>query len=106
MTDTAHAARGRERRLGIGDWIAATRPRTLVATLVPVMVGLALAWRDGGVAAGLAVLTLAMGLLVQIATNLANDYFDGRLSISPTSQFAQSACIAFIRSPYSSAARP
>ena len=66
------------RGLSVVDWIAATRPRTLVATLVPVMVGLALAWRDGAVAPGLAALTLAMGLLIQIATNLANDYFDGR----------------------------
>jgi 1,4-dihydroxy-2-naphthoate octaprenyltransferase len=79
MTSPAtHAARGGERRLSAGDWLAATRPRTLVATLVPVMVGLALAWRDGGLAPGLAALTLAIGLLIQVATNLANDYFDGR----------------------------
>jgi 1,4-dihydroxy-2-naphthoate octaprenyltransferase len=74
----SHAAPGFDRRLRAGDWIAATRPRTLVATLVPVLVGLALAWRDGGIAPGVAALTLALGLSIQIATNLANDYFDGR----------------------------
>jgi 1,4-dihydroxy-2-naphthoate octaprenyltransferase len=74
----SHAARAIDRRLGAVDWIAALRPRTLVATVVPVLVGLALAWGDGGVATGLAALTLTMGLLIQIATNLANDYYDGR----------------------------
>jgi 1,4-dihydroxy-2-naphthoate octaprenyltransferase len=69
---------GIDRRLRASDWIAATRPRTLVATFVPVLVGLALAWRDGGVRPGVAAVTLALGLLIQIATNLANDYFDGR----------------------------
>ena len=79
MTSPAtHAARGNDRHLSAGDWIAAMRPRTLVATVVPVLVGLALAWRDGSVAPGIAALTLTMGLLIQIATNLANDYYDGR----------------------------
>jgi 1,4-dihydroxy-2-naphthoate octaprenyltransferase len=73
-----NAAPDLDRRLRASDWIGALRPRTLVATVVPVMVGLALASRDGGVAPGLAALTLAMGLLIQIATNLANDYYDGR----------------------------
>lgn len=57
-------------------WFAAARPRTLPAAVAPVLVGSALAWRDGkfdGAAAGLC---LAFALLVQIGTNYANDYYD------------------------------
>ena len=57
-------------------WLAATRPRTLPAAVAPVLVGSALAWRDGksdGAAAGLC---LAFALLVQVGTNFANDYYD------------------------------
>jgi 1,4-dihydroxy-2-naphthoate octaprenyltransferase len=57
-------------------WLAATRPRTLPAAVAPVLVGSALAWRDGkfdGAAAGLC---LAFAVLVQIGTNFANDYYD------------------------------
>ncbi len=58
------------------DWLAATRPRTLPAAVAPVLVGTALAWRDGkfdGAAAGLC---LVFALLVQVGTNFANDYYD------------------------------
>jgi 1,4-dihydroxy-2-naphthoate octaprenyltransferase len=57
-------------------WLSASRPRTLPAAVAPVLVGSALAWRDrffDGRAAGLC---LAFGLLVQIGTNFANDYYD------------------------------
>lgn len=57
-------------------WLAAARPRTLPAAIAPVLVGSALAWRDGhfdGVAASLC---MGFALLVQIGTNFANDYYD------------------------------
>ena len=57
-------------------WVSALRPRTLPAAVAPVLVGSGLAWRDGcfdGRAAGLC---LGFGLLVQIGTNFANDYYD------------------------------
>lgn len=57
-------------------WSAAARPRTLPAAVAPVVVGSALAWRDGGFEPGAAVLCLAFALLVQIGTNFANDYYD------------------------------
>jgi len=57
-------------------WVAAARPATLAAGAVPVLVGAALAIADGAFAAGPALAALAAALLVQIATNLANDYFD------------------------------
>jgi len=57
-------------------WVAAIRPRTLFAAIAPVVVGSALAWHDGGFNAAAAVLCLAFALLIQIGTNLANDYYD------------------------------
>ncbi len=57
-------------------WLAAARPRTLPAAIAPVLVGSALAWRDGKFDAGAAALCLAFGLLVQVGTNFANDYYD------------------------------
>lgn len=57
-------------------WLAATRPRTLPAAVAPVLVGSALAWRDGKCDAAAAGLCLAFAVLVQIGTNFANDYYD------------------------------
>jgi 1,4-dihydroxy-2-naphthoate polyprenyltransferase len=57
-------------------WLDAARPRTLPAAVAPVLVASALAWRDGHFSAGATALCLLFGLLVQIGTNFANDYFD------------------------------
>lgn len=57
-------------------WVLATRPRTLPAATAPVVVGSALAWRDGVFHPGLALAALAGALLLQIGSNFANDYFD------------------------------
>lgn len=57
-------------------WFLASRPRTLPAAVAPVLVGSALAWRDGGFDPGAATLCLGFALLVQIGTNFANDYYD------------------------------
>ena len=57
-------------------WISAARPRTLPAAVAPVVVGTALAWRDGALVPAAAALCLAFSLLVQVGTNFANDYYD------------------------------
>lgn len=57
-------------------WLLATRPRTLPAALAPVAVGTAVAIADRGFAALPALAALSGALLLQIAVNLANDYFD------------------------------
>jgi len=57
-------------------WLGAARPRTLPAAIAPVIVGAALAWRDGVFSPAAAVLCLVFALLVQIGTNFANDYYD------------------------------
>jgi 1,4-dihydroxy-2-naphthoate octaprenyltransferase len=59
-------------------WVLAARPRTLVAGVVPVAVGTAVAARDGLFRAGPALAALLGALLIQIGTNLANDAFDFR----------------------------
>lgn len=59
-----------------GAWVLATRPRTLTAASAPVVAGTGFAAADGVFAAVPAAAALVGGLLIQIATNLANDYFD------------------------------
>jgi 1,4-dihydroxy-2-naphthoate octaprenyltransferase len=59
-----------------GIWIAASRPKTLPAAIVPVAVGTACAEACGGVAWGPALAALGGALAIQIGTNFANDVFD------------------------------
>ncbi|QRO01932.1 1,4-dihydroxy-2-naphthoate polyprenyltransferase [Archangium violaceum] len=57
-------------------WLMAARPKTLTAALVPVMVGTALAY-GLGVSRWLPALAALVGaMLIQIGTNLTNDYYD------------------------------
>lgn len=57
-------------------WVLATRPRTLTAGAAPVVAGTGLAAADGVFAQLPALAALVGALLIQIATNLANDYYD------------------------------
>lgn len=62
---------------GINAWVLAARPRTLTAGMAPVMLGAAAAAAHGGAfRPGVTTLALACCLLLQVGTNLANDYFD------------------------------
>ena len=54
----------------------AIRPKTLPAGMAPVMIGTAMAYGDGVHHFPTAFLCLGAALLIQIGTNLANDYFD------------------------------
>ena len=60
----------------VAVWLEAARPRTLPAAVAPVLVGSALAWREGAFRPGAAALCLGFALLVQVGTNFANDYYD------------------------------
>jgi 1,4-dihydroxy-2-naphthoate octaprenyltransferase len=62
----------------LNQWVAASRPRTLSAAVAPVAVGVAVARASGHVNAERAILSLAVSLAVQIGTNFANDYSDGK----------------------------
>ncbi|WP_106830802.1 1,4-dihydroxy-2-naphthoate polyprenyltransferase [Parabacteroides pacaensis] len=57
-------------------WLEAARPKTLTASLSPVLLGIALAVHDGVFHLVPAILCLLVGISAQIASNLANDYFD------------------------------
>ncbi len=57
-------------------WLQAARPRTLPAAVAPVLAASAMAWHDGGFQPTAALACLAFALLIQIGTNLANDYYD------------------------------
>lgn len=57
-------------------WFMAIRPKTLAAAIAPVMLGTGMAGGDGVFHIPSAALCLAAALLIQIGTNLANDYFD------------------------------
>lgn len=58
-------------------WIAALRPKTLGASFCPVLMGAALAWHDGVFAWLPVVAALVGAILLQVASNFANDLFDG-----------------------------
>lgn len=69
---------GARKPTGLGVWIQAIRPKTLSASVVPVLIGTGLA-RGHGLAKPLpAIAALCGALLIQIGTNLANDYYDFR----------------------------
>lgn len=57
-------------------WWLAIRPRTLPAAASGVVMGSALAWVDGSFQFLPALAALAVALLLQIASNVANDVFD------------------------------
>lgn len=57
-------------------WLLASRPQTLTAALVPVVVGSAVAHASGGFRLGPAAAALFGAFMIQIATNFANDVFD------------------------------
>lgn len=57
-------------------WVMAIRPKTLPAAAASVIVGSSLAWYDGVLAVGPTLAALAIALLLQIGSNLANDVYD------------------------------
>lgn len=57
-------------------WLLASRPKTLVAAIVPVAIGAAYASRFGRIDWPLLLCIFASALFIQIGTNLANDYGD------------------------------
>lgn len=58
------------------SWILASRPKTLLAGIVPVMVGSALAISQGKFFLIYSVVALICSVLIQIGTNFTNDLYD------------------------------
>ena len=57
-------------------WLSAIRPQTLTASLAPVAVGTALAFKDGTVNWPIAITALLGAIMIQVGTNFFNDYSD------------------------------
>lgn len=57
-------------------WMLAIRPKTLPASIAPVLVGTAISHHQHSFSLLVFVLTLMGALLLQIESNLVNDYFD------------------------------
>ena len=58
-------------------WVLAARPKTLVASIIPVSLGASLAFQQSkDLSVGLLAMCFLFSTLVQVATNFANDYFD------------------------------
>jgi 1,4-dihydroxy-2-naphthoate octaprenyltransferase len=57
-------------------WLEASRPKTLIASISPALIGTVLAWNAGSFSLLTFLLTLLTGVSIQIGTNFANDYFD------------------------------
>jgi len=60
----------------IGAFLLAARPRTLTASVSPVLVGSAIAWGDDVFALIPCLAALLGALWIQIGTNIANDLYD------------------------------
>jgi 1,4-dihydroxy-2-naphthoate octaprenyltransferase len=60
----------------LNSWLLASRPKTLLASIVPVMVGTALAVNVGKFNILVTIIALACSLLIQIGTNFTNDLYD------------------------------
>ncbi len=62
--------------MSIALWVQAARPKTIAASLCPVLIGGSLALQEHSTNPLLFLFTLLTALGIQISTNLANDYFD------------------------------
>lgn len=62
----------------VRNWFMATRPFSFTASIVPALLGTALAAYTGSFSLGLFILVVAASLLVHAGTNLINDYFDDK----------------------------
>lgn len=60
----------------LDSWILASRPKTLLAAFVPVIIGTSIAVHDNQFKPIAAVVALICALLIQVGTNFVNDLYD------------------------------
>ena len=58
------------------NWLLAIRPKTLPAGIAPVLMGTIMVFGDGIGHVPTALVCFLTALLLQVGTNLANDYYD------------------------------
>src|SRR5215470_6381553 len=79
MTEASAILKGGGTRPGpLAIWIQAIRAPSLSAAAIPVLLGAAIAARDGFFAPGRLLLALIGAMAIQAGTNLINDYYDYR----------------------------
>jgi 1,4-dihydroxy-2-naphthoate octaprenyltransferase len=57
-------------------WIDAARPKTLWASVAPVLIGTAMSYADGDWEPFIMLITIFSAIMIQIGTNFANDFYD------------------------------
>lgn len=57
-------------------WLEASRPKTLLISVMPVLIGTSFAAHQGSFSLLICLMTLLTILCIQIGTNFANDYYD------------------------------
>jgi len=57
-------------------WVMASRPKTLLAAFVPVLIGSSAAYHDGSFHLPAAITALICATLIQVGTNFVNDLYD------------------------------
>ncbi|HRP03060.1 MAG TPA: 1,4-dihydroxy-2-naphthoate polyprenyltransferase [Candidatus Kapabacteria bacterium] len=62
--------------MDIKAWLEATRPKTLPASIVPVLVGSSLAFNEGNFRLDLLIVTLICSIFIQLITNFINEVYD------------------------------
>jgi len=70
----------------IYPWILAARPKTLTASIAPVLMGTTLAYYTGNIHVFITIVTFIAALAIQIGANYANDYFDFQKGVDSTSR--------------------
>ncbi|MBI2866452.1 MAG: 1,4-dihydroxy-2-naphthoate octaprenyltransferase [Chloroflexi bacterium] len=76
MTASQDISAQSRRGAGLRTWYRASRPFTLTASVVPVLVGSALAYQEGQASLTLFALMLVASVLVQVGANLVDEYSD------------------------------
>jgi 1,4-dihydroxy-2-naphthoate octaprenyltransferase len=78
----------------ISAFLEATRPKTLPASLVPVLMGGSIAYWKGEFHPGLLVITLICALLIQIITNYINEIYDHKRGADTTGRLGPRRMVA------------
>jgi 1,4-dihydroxy-2-naphthoate octaprenyltransferase len=76
MTPEAEIGDARRRPDTLVAWAQALRLFSLTASITPVLLGTAMAWRDGFFSPSRLALVLSGAIALHIGTNLTNDYYD------------------------------
>lgn len=58
------------------EWILLFRPKTLIVSFAPVIIGVGMAYRETTVNLVVVIAIFIAALLIQVGTNLVNDYYD------------------------------